>query len=439
MQHKRGEEGDVLSHLFVSEDEELLAGLDGPEDVEDEEGTQDTEGAQRRLSCLARISRAINSVLTIDQVLDLIMDELIDHTGAERGFIMLADEKSHALECRVARMFDRARPDEAEWHVSRSVADRVFTTHEAILCFNAAQDPRYREAPSIREFGLRAILCVPLRARDHVIGIVYLDNHLKRGAFTQQDLEFCTAFSDQASLAIENARLEMDRRQLRSLFEGYVGSQLLEEILSLGGSCLGLEGRRCVATVMFCDIRGFTSLSEVLDAVELVARLNEFYREMGEIIFDHGGILFTYMGDAIMAVFGAPTSHGDDAVRAVKTALDMCRRMEQLTAQWKAQGKPTFQMGIGLCTGEVIAGNVGFSLKREYTVIGDTVNTASRLEKLNKELGSRIVMSDSTRRAVESGIPVEPLGNVGLRGKAESLEVWSVPGFGARSRAQARG
>lgn len=425
-----------MAHGLVSEDEELLACLDGADDEgARSEGPSAGELAGERVGCLARISRAINSVLTIDQVLDIIMDELVRHTGAERGFIMLVQPESGALEFRVARGVDRVRLDDPQWQVSRSVVEEVFSTHRPVLSHNAASDARYRDAPSIRELGLRALLCVPLRTRDRMIGVVYLDNRLKRGAFGTSDLEFCMAFSDQASVAIENARLEQDSRHLRALFEGYVATEVLEDILRRGGADLGLEGRRRVATVMFCDIRGFTTLSEVLDPVELVARLNEFYREMGEIIFRHGGILFTYMGDALMAVFGAPTSHGNDAVRAVMTALDMCRRMEHLTVHWRTQGQPVFEMGIGLCTGEVIAGDVGFSRKREYTVIGDAVNTTARLEKLNKDFGSRIVISDSTRLAVEESVPVERLGMVQVRGKAEPLMVWSIPGFGVRSRA----
>lgn len=410
-------------------DADLLARLDAEPDGEASPAAPD-----RRLATLAEIGHIINSILDIDQILDVIMDRLIALVRAERGFIMLVDGASGELTFRVARNMDRATLDEPAFTVSRGVVRQVFETRVPVLSFNAAEDPRYAGMPSIQLFGLRAILCVPMRIKHKMIGVIYLDNRLKNGAFADDDLDFVVAFSDQAATAIDNANLDRERRRIRDLFEGYVSSEVLEDILQRG-SDLGLSGQRRVVTVMFCDIRGFTRLSEVLDASDLVARLNEFYGEMGEIIFRRGGILYAYMGDALMAVFGAPTSHGDDALRAARTALDMCSRMDELRAQWKLQGQPGFEMGIGLCTGEVVVGDVGFAKKREYTVIGDTVNTAARLEKLNKDFASRIVMSDSTCEAIRDTLPTERLGTVEVRGKAHPVEAWTIPGFGERSAA----
>lgn len=412
---------------------DLLAQLDVESDVASHARTDERdEGVDERLAVIAQIGRVINSILDIDQILDIIMDQLIALVRAERGFIMLVDADTHELTFRVARNLDRATLDEPSFQISRSVVHEVFASQVPVLSFNAVQDPRYADSPSIQLFGLRAVLCVPMRIKARTIGVIYLDNRLKRGAFSERDLEFVMAFSDQAAIALDNANLDQEKRRIRDLFEPYVSREVLDDILKRGD--LQLAGERCVVTVMFCDIRGFCALSETLDAVQLVARLNQFYSEMGEIIFRHGGILFTYMGDAIMAVFGAPTRHGDDAQRALKAALDMCKRMDQLTARWRGNGEPTFEVGIGLCTGEVIAGDVGFAKKREYTVIGDTVNTAARMEKLNKEFRSRIVMSESTKQAVGYALPLELLGKVEVRGKARPVEVWSVPGFGARTR-----
>lgn len=416
-------------------DEDLLAQLDSDDSLQAPSEAAiwgQVAGDDQRLAALAQIGRIINSILDIDQILDIIMDQLIALVRAERGFIMLVDADTHELSFRVARHLDRATLEQPSFEVSRSIVHQVFAEQQAVLSFNAAQDPRYAESPSIQAFGLRAVICVPMRIKARTIGVIYLDNRLKRGAFAENDLDFVTLFADQAALAIDNANLDQEHRRVKDLFEGYVSREVLDDIMKRGD--VQLAGQRCVVTVMFCDIRGFTSLSEVLDAVHLVARLNQFYQEMGEIIFRHGGILFTYMGDAIMAVFGAPTRHSDDALRAAKSALDMCKRMDQLTARWKAAGEPTFQVGIGLCTGEVIAGDVGFAKKREYTVIGDTVNTAARMEKLNKDFSSRIVMSASTKTAIGFGLPTEKLGTVDVRGKAQKMDVWSIAGFGARTR-----
>jgi adenylate cyclase len=410
----------------MSEDQDLLARLDTVE------APFRSASSETRLAALTQIGRIINSILDIDQILDIIMDELIALVNAERGFVTLIDPETSTLTFRVARNLDRATLDEPAFDISRSVVDQVYADQQAVLSFNAAEDPRWAERPSIQSFGLRGIICVPLRIKARCIGVIYLDNRLKRGGFDEDDLDFVRAFADQTAIAIDNANLDVEHRRLRELFEGYVSREVLDDIL--GRDDVNLAGQRCVVTVMFCDIRGFTSLSEVLDPAALVGRLNQFYQEMGEIIFRHGGILFTYMGDAIMAVFGAPTRHPDHPIRAVKAALDMCKRMDQLVARWKASAEPTFEVGIGLCTGEVIAGDVGFAKKREYTVIGDTVNTAARMEKLNKAFSSRIVMSESTRQAIHHALPVERLGTVEVRGKSQPMEVWSVAGFGARSR-----
>lgn len=405
----------------MTDDADLLAELDADAPA---------PTADRRLSTLAEISHLINSILDIDQVLDVIMDRLIALVRAERGFIMLVE--GGELTFRVARHIDRSTLDEPAFQISRGVVYQVYESRAPILSFNAAEDPRYRDLPSIQYFGLRAILCVPLRIKDRMIGVAYLDNRLKNGAFDQSDLDFVAAFADQAAIAIDNANLESEKRRLRGLFEGYVSTEVLDEIVARTDAD-DLRGQLRDVTVMFCDIRGFTSLSEVLGPEAMVARLNEFYEAMGEIIFREGGTLFTYMGDALMAVFGAPARHDDHALRAVRTAMEMCCRMEALQAAWRRDGRPIFRMGVGLCTGEVVVGDVGYARKRQYTVIGDTVNTAARLEKLNKDFHSRVVLSDTTKRAIGPSVPVEPLGQVEVRGKAQAVQAWTIPGFGAQS------
>ncbi len=419
-------------------DHDLLALLEGDGDTAEGGASvfeptcvrcRQSTSAELRLEGLVKIARVVNSILDIDQILDVVMDELLMLVGAERGFVALVNAASQAVEFRVARNLDRRTLEQPTFAVSRSIVREVFAPRRPLYSMNAARDRRFATTPSVQLFGLRGVLAVPLLVKADTIGVIYLDSSLRHGSFVESDLEFVSLFANQVAMAIDSARLDQERRRVHELFEGYVSRELLDDILTR--TDLNLAGQVCDCTVMFCDIRGFTGLSEQLSATSLVARLNEFYREMGEIIFRHGGILFTYLGDAIMAVFGAPVARSDDASRAIKAALDMCKRLGELQLTWCAQGTPVFEMGIGLCTGEVVAGDVGFARKREYTVIGDAVNTAARLEKLNKGLGSRIVMSDSTRAAAGAGFPLERLGSVKVRGKSLPMDLWTVCGFGA--------
>jgi len=178
--------------------------------------------------------------------------------------------------------------------------------------------------------------------------------------------------------------------------------------------------------VLFCDVRGFTSISERLAPEEVVSLLNAFYTLMIDATFKHDGTLDKFLGDGVMAVFGAPIFHADHSVRALRTALGMQAGIRELSARRVAEGKAPLRIGIGVNAGSAVAGNVGTEQRMEYTVIGDSVNLAARLESYAK--AGQILISAHTHALVKHAIDARPLGRLKVRGKEDELDVYEVLG-----------
>ena len=225
------------------------------------------------------------------------------------------------------------------------------------------------------------------------------------------------------------ARSLREKEMIKRAFTRYVAREVVEEVLKDPEHAM-LTGERREVTVLFCDIRSFTSMSERLSPEQVVSVLNEFYTLMIETIFKHDGTLDKFLGDAVMAVFGAPIAHPDHAARAVKTALDMRAAVADLGKRRRAIGQEPFEVGIGVSLGEVVAGTVGTEERMEYTVIGDSVNVASRLQDRAKP-GS-ILLSRRTWEAVRDLVDAKSLGKMKVKGKEEEVEVYEVRGLCAR-------
>jgi adenylate cyclase len=225
------------------------------------------------------------------------------------------------------------------------------------------------------------------------------------------------------------ARSLREKEMIKRAFTRYVAREVVQEILKDPEHAM-LTGERREATVLFCDIRGFTSLSEQLTPEQVVSLLNEFYMLMVETIFKQEGTLDKFLGDAVMAVFGAPNAYPDHAARAVMTALDMRRAVGELAERRRAAGLAPFEVGIGVSLGEVVAGSVGTEERMEYTVIGDTVNIASRLQ--DRARPGSIPLSRRTYEAVRDLVDAKSLGAIKVKGKEEQVEVYEVRGLCAR-------
>jgi adenylate cyclase len=218
-----------------------------------------------------------------------------------------------------------------------------------------------------------------------------------------------------------------ERDQVRDLLGKVVSPAIAAELLRKD---VTLGGEEREVTVLFSDLRNFTSISEALSAHDMLGILNHYFTRMSAIVEKHGGVVDKYVGDALMALFGAPLDHSDDADRAMETGLEMCEALDELNQQWQAEGRPAIGMGIGINTDVVVAGNMGSQTRLNYTVIGDGVNLAARLEKLTKtpEYGARIIISSSTLAKAKGKYHTRPLGEVAIRGKQKPTEIYALLG-----------
>ncbi|MGA2384689.1 MAG: adenylate/guanylate cyclase domain-containing protein [Gemmatimonadales bacterium] len=225
--------------------------------------------------------------------------------------------------------------------------------------------------------------------------------------------------------AFYSSRHEEERRKIKEAFQHYFSPQILETILR-EPALLELGGQRREVTIMFADIRSFTSLSETIPPQRLTQLLQEYFTAMTDAVTATDGVVDKYMGDGIMAFWGAPIEQPNQADRAVQTAIDMIARLKGLREHWSAEGLPFLDVGIGIDLGIVTVGNIGSSKRFDYTLVGDAVNAASRIEGLNKDFGSHILISDSTRKQLTTPIRTRDRGEVQIRGKEKPIKVFEV-------------
>ena len=216
-----------------------------------------------------------------------------------------------------------------------------------------------------------------------------------------------------------------EKRVVKKLFGRYVSKDVYHQLLS-NPELAELGGKRRAMTVLFSDIRGFTAVTEKGNPEELVAQLNEYFSRMVAVVFHHKGTVDKFVGDMVMALFAAPLDDPDHAENAVAAAVEMVRELGQLNSKWAAEGRPQLDIGVGVNSGDMIAGNIGSSSIMSYTVIGDNVNLGSRLESLNKEYATRIIISDATRSLLRGQYEIRPLGDVVVKGKTRPVAIFQV-------------
>jgi len=382
------------------------------------------ERREKKLSLLLEVSKELSKQQELDRLLDKVVDFTFQIMNVDRVSILLLDGKSDELIPRISK--SRTGDASAAKHVPQSIARKAVEERVAILSDNAAADERFK-GKSILIQSVRSAMCTPLMGSDQkVLGILYVDNLTATHSFADEDLEFLIAFGGLTAIAIENSQLsERIRREalVRSNFERYFSPNIAQVISQQqDGGRLPSEKRPVV--VFFSDIRGFTPMSETMSPDEIAKLLTEYFTEMVDKVFEHGGTLDKFMGDAIMALWGAPIAHADDADRAVQCALAQLTELEKLNAKWKKEGRTEVQIGIAINFGEVFAGNIGSDRRLEYTVIGDAVNTAYRL--CGKAGPNEILISEPFYQQLKKKPPVEALEPIQVKGKAKKIPVYRV-------------
>ena len=377
---------------------------------------------QEKLKTLLEVSQKLGRVTRLDDLYPQIVKSAQETLMVDRVAILLV--KDGALKVEHAR--DK-RGAEQERAVPMSIARQAVQDKAAILTDNAGEDTRFAQGASILMQQVRSAICVPMvKSTDEVIGAMYLDNVSATHKFTESDLDYCIAFANIVGTALEREQFAQQiqaEQVVRSNFERFFAPALAEKIASAGGG-LKLGGDKRRIAVLFSDIRGFTALSETMNPDDMAHLLTEYFTEMVECVFANGGTLDKFIGDAVMAQWGAPLGSPEDADKAMEAGIKMIRELDQLNARWRAAGKPELQIGIGLNVGEAFAGNIGSERRMEYTVIGDTVNTASRL---CSAAGPReILISDEFRRALRAPPALVEMPPMELKGKSQPVPVYRV-------------
>ena len=378
--------------------------------------------SQQKLATLLEVSKGLGKSADIDTLLEKIVRYAYQILDVDRVAIALCED-GRELTPRIAR--DK-RGSEQPRAVPQSIARKVVEDKVAILSDNAGEDSRFG-GQSILMQQIRSAICCPLvGSEDRVLGVLYVDNVTTTHRFSEHDLEYLIAFAGIAAAGIENqqfAQRIQTEMLARENLARYFAPQVAERIANSRESAR-LGGEKRPVAVLFSDIRGFTPLSETMRPDDMASLLSEYFTEMVECVFRHDGTLDKFMGDAVMAQWGAPIATGNDADRALLAAIDMMRALKKLNAKWKTEGRPQLQHGIAVNYGEAFAGNIGSERRLEFTVIGDTVNTAYRL--CSAAEAGQILLTEETKLALTSPPKLSACPPMELKGKSQPIPVYCV-------------
>ncbi len=407
-------------------------------------------GQSLDMETVLKASQAISGEVQLNELMRTLLVILRENAGAQRGILFLAADGGLAPRAQVIedgtvlllKSPSDAQPDALGW--ATSMVNFVVRSGESLVLDDASTDVRFRDDPHVVANHPRSVLCAPVVYLGEVSGVVYLENNLAPGAFTAERIEVLALLSGQIGISIANAelyenledkvrvrteQLEVRNRFIRQTFGRYLSDDIVDGLLDRSDGNV-LAGEKREVSLIVSDLRGFTPIAEDLLPEDVVALLNIYLGAMTEVLTAHEATIIDFIGDSIIAVFGAPFTHPDDAARAVACAIDMQRAMERVNQRNAEVGYPPIGMGIAIDTGEVVVGSVGSEKRAKYTVLGSHVNLAARLETYS--IQGDVLISDSTRRAVGPLVDITREVTVQPKGFNESVTISYVEAIHGR-------
>ncbi len=401
--------------------------LDGLSKVEEKEMPQEEKRKSKVLSILIQMAKTLLTAESLDEVLNKIMEIVFEALDAERGYILLKTNGN--LEPKLIKA-KKGELTKDSLPFSKTIIDQVINQKISLITHDALADSRFEEGKSIKIHQIRSALCAPLWNKERVIGMIYVDSPSKTGLFSMEDLDLLTALANMAAVALERAILTekfKEEERIKNQLARYHSPSIVEEIIkgkertssSLNASIISN------LTVFFADIAKFTTLTEKISPLELMAILNNFFSMATECIFEEGGTLDKFIGDAVMAFFGAPLPQKDHADKAIKCAIKLQKLLKEWNKKREEKGEEPLLLRIGIHSGNAIVGNFGSVKRLEYTALGSTVNIASRLEEYVAEPG-QIVISEDCKKALKGEYNLINLGKFSLKGLTKEIYVYLV-------------
>ncbi len=379
---------------------------------------------------LVQVAKVLLQTDELNTLLATVMDMIFKYLPVERGLLILFDGEGNPVP-KLTKFMDGS--DAHDIPISRTILKMVAEKQIAMMTSNALEDARLLGGKSIAIHGIRSAMCVPLWNRNRVIGAVQVDSGIHIGRVTEEDLDLLTALANFSAVAIERAQLSEkieEERKIRARMERYHSPAVVDEIVKgsiRGASTDEREIRNAEVSILFADISGFTTVAETKNPEEVAEFLSHFFGCAVESIFTYGGTLDKFIGDAVMAFFGAPIQQDDHADRAVLAGLMLQRLIGEWNDQRTKANLPIVRVRVGINSGPAVVGNVGTEKRVDYTVLGTSVNIASRLESGVAKPG-QVVISQNTLDRVVGSFNTEPLGEFALKGLQQKMPVFAVLG-----------
>lgn len=398
------------------------------------------------LDAVVRASNAIASERTVEGVVRNVLLALIGDAGAERAVLLraagggdlavIAEATSAQGEVVIRNVPIDAYPD-----VPAKIVRYVERSGVPVVLRNAAVSGEFTRDPYVIRRRSRSLVCAPITDKSVLVGIVVLENDLAEASFTAGRLDVITMLAAQAAVSIANAELyqtledrvrertealEVRNAFIRQIFGRYLSNEVVDSLLERSEG-LAFGGQRREVTILFSDLRGFSTLTDELEPEQVVRLLNNYLSAMTDVIQRHHGTIDEILGDAILCIFGAPLRRADDAERAITCALEMQQAMATVNTWNRAQGLPEVEMGIGIHTGDAVVGNIGSEKRSKYGVVGTPVNIASRIESFT--LGGQVLVSGTTVAAVRAPLHVTDELTVHPKGSPEPIRLVEISGI----------